>query len=106
MKLCVFKERAPYEEGMLSLPICTAGTSRSRAIYGASVFRRTCEVSESIQCISSGWLLLSEQVHQSFGALSDGTFLSNLVERLVLFLDVVLILVVYVYIGTFDISQA
>jgi hypothetical protein len=53
-----------------------------------------------------GVLLLSKQEEQGLSALLDGALLSNLVQRLVLLVNIVMALVVYVDIGTFDISQA
>jgi len=61
---------------------------------------------ESRKCSSSGiLLLLSKQEEQGLRALLDGALLGNLIQRLVLLVDVVFTLVIYVDVGTFDISQ-
>jgi hypothetical protein len=55
--------------------------------------------------LSGGGILLLEQVEQSFGFLLNAALLSDFVERLVLLLDIMLILVVDMNVGTLDVSQ-
>jgi hypothetical protein len=62
---------------------------------------------ESFECVSGrGFLLLlPERKQHGLSTLPNGAFLSSFVERLMLFFDVVLIFVVYVHVGTFNIGQ-